>query len=481
MGANVFVALCLIVSVTAYGYVRWRYDQISSLRLPSLAPLRAGAPGTSGGPPETVLIVGSDIRSNTSKGAVQAFGSPTDIGGQRSDTMMLLRVDPQTGAATLLSIPRDLWVSIPGTKHKDRINATFDVGPDLLIRAIHDDLQIDVNHYIEVDFDSFRGIVNAIGGVKVWFPTPARDSYSGLNITTAGCATLNGDVALAYVRARHYQYYADGYWHLEAESDLARIRRQQDFVKRVMRKTLNSGVDNPASLNRVIGAVVNNLTVDSGLKQHPADLARLTKELRVLGADALTTMTVPTTPAVIGGGDVLLAQEPEATETIARFEGLAPIPGAVPTTAPSATTVVPPSSILPAQVRVRVLNGSGVTHQASDASHALAADGFVVTYAGAADNYAYAATTIRYAPDAQDKAQLLSSYVVGGAQLQPDPTLPGTDVVLVTGANYAGFTPAHGPTGAAATPSTTGPTTTTTTQPPPEPGDQTNPAPASCQ
>jgi hypothetical protein len=231
----------------------------------------------------------------------------------------------------------------------------------------------------------------------------------------------------------------------------------------------------------VIGAVVNNLTVDSGLKQHPADLTRLAKELRVLGADALTTMTIPTTPTVIGGGDVLLTNEPDASQTIDRFEGRAPIPATVPTTVPTSAPIQPPANLLPAQVSLQVLNGSGVTHQATDASRSLMADGFVVTYAGAADSYRYAATMIRYAPGAQDKAQLLASYVVGGAQLEVDPTLRAAEVVLVTGANYAGVTTQPTPGVSTVTPSTTAPTTTTTTQPPPVPGDQASPAPPTCR
>jgi LCP family protein required for cell wall assembly len=484
IGANILTAMCLLAAATFYGYVKWRYDQISSVDLPSLSPVRPAPAGAIGGPAETVLIVGSDVRAGRTPAEIKAFGSSSAVGGQRSDTIMLLRVDPSGQNASLLSVPRDLWVSIPGTNRRDRINATFDTGPDLLIRAVQQDLHVEINHYIEVDFASFRSIVNAIGGVNVWFPTAARDSFSGLNIAGAGCYRLNGDTALAYVRARHYQFFDHGHWNIEPESDLARIRRQQDFVRRVMRKTLNSSVDNPTQINAVVGAVVNNLTVDSALKAHPSELVRLARALRVLGADALHTATVPTVGTVIGGGDVLLLKQPEADQTLSAFANPAPATPAAPSTPAASTTTAPPVSVSPSSVRVRVLNGSGATGQATSASRALSALGFTVTGAGAADNYRYPTSVVRYPAGQEAAAQLLAGHIGGGATTQVDATLASDGpLVLVTGASYNGVTGA-GATGGPVTATVSTPTTsatTSTTQPPPLPGEAVNPVPATCR
>ena len=478
------------------------------MNLPSLSPVRPAPTGAVGGPAETILIVGSDVRAQATPAEIKAFGSPNAVGGQRSDTIMLLRVDPSGGGASLLSIPRDLFVAIPGTHRRDRINSTFDAGPDLLIQAIQNDLHIEVNHYIEVDFASFRGIVNAVGGVKVWFPTPARDAYSGLNITTPGCYSLSGDMALAYVRARHYQFFEHGFWNIEPESDLARIRRQQDFVRRVMRKTLNSSVDKPTQLNGVVGAVVNNLTVDSALKAHPSELVRLTKALRVFGADALHTATLPTVGTVIGGGDVLLAKQPDADQAIQNFTSPPVAAPASPASVPSTVTTAPATSVSPSSVRVRVLNGSGVTGQASAASRALRTAGFTVTSTGTADSYHYATTLIRYAPGQEGAATLLADAIVGGAQTRADTSLSGAPLVLITGTTYGGVSSPNarlsnaplpggslpngslpngslpgGSTGTAGAQTTPAPTATarTTTVPPVTPGSTTNPAPPSCR
>ena len=90
----------------------------------------------------------------------------------------------------MLSIPRDLWGNIPG-QGQNRINSAFDTGANLLVQTIQADLGIPVNHYVEVNFDTFRDISNAVGGVNFYFPTPAKDAYSLLNITQAGLRTAS--------------------------------------------------------------------------------------------------------------------------------------------------------------------------------------------------------------------------------------------------------------------------------------------------
>jgi LCP family protein required for cell wall assembly len=466
------VAVSLIATVTAYGYVRFRLDQIKGVNLPSLSPVSAAGSGAAG-PPETILIVGSDTRSGQSKTDAKAFGSAAAVAGQRSDTIMLLRVDPQSNRAAILSIPRDLYVTIPGTQRKDRINTTFDTGPDLLVEAIHEDLGIEVNHYVEVDFDSFRGVVNAISGVKVYFPTPARDSYSGLNITAPGCYNLNGDMALAYVRARHYEYYEHGRWQFEAESDLARIRRQQDFVRKVIKKSVNSGLTDPGRINGVVGAVVNNLTVDNALKNNRGDMLRIIKQFKRMGGDGIYTATVPNTAAVIGGGDVLLVKQPDTFAAVGTFLQGGPLPPSATPVQTGGPTTTGPSlpAINPTDVHVRVLNGSGISGQAGAASRALSGAEFSVIGAGSADSFHYRESVISYADGQQDKANFLATYVVGGATVESDPSLHGTDVTLVTGSGYGGIA---APIVSGTVPTIAGtipqPSTTTTAPPPAIPG-----------
>ena len=155
------------------------------------------------------LIVGSDSRdcidpASPYAGAFLTEGS--DI-GDRSDTIMVLRVDPDESQAAILSFPRDLWVRIGSTNRKSRINSAFDKeDPGRLVETIEENFSIPVDHYIEVDFCAFKYLVDAVGGVKIPFEYATRDRYTGLDITEPGCYTMTGDAALAYVRSRHYQY-----------------------------------------------------------------------------------------------------------------------------------------------------------------------------------------------------------------------------------------------------------------------------------
>ncbi len=111
---------------------------------------------------------------------------------------------------SILSIPRDLFVPNARTGGANKIDAALFQGPDQLIAAIEDDFGIPIQHFVELNFDSFINVVQALGGIKMYFPEPVYDAYSGLNIQTTGCLSLNGTQALQVVRARHVQYKGPG-------------------------------------------------------------------------------------------------------------------------------------------------------------------------------------------------------------------------------------------------------------------------------
>src|SRR5688500_13505794 len=159
-----------------------------------------------------VLLVGSDSRKNISKAEAKAFGSEKQVGGERSDTIIVLHVDPKAEKAAILSIPRDLYVPIAGTSRSAKINSAFEGGPERLIATIRTSLGVEIAHYVQVDFIGFGGIVDAIDGVKVSFSRRARARQTGLNIPQAGCVELDGNKAVQYVRSREYQYYESGKW-----------------------------------------------------------------------------------------------------------------------------------------------------------------------------------------------------------------------------------------------------------------------------
>jgi polyisoprenyl-teichoic acid--peptidoglycan teichoic acid transferase len=439
VGANVVVAVLLIAAGSVYGYANWRFAQIKKILIPTIIThAKSELPGA----PFTVLVVGSDSRAALAAGQPQ-FGDKNSVAGQRSDTIILVHVDPKNTRASILSVPRDLWVQIPGKPFKQRINTTFDAGPDLLVQAIEQDLNIPIDHYVEVNFDSFRQVVNAVGGVKEYFPTRARDILAGLTIPNAGCYRLTGDQALAFVRARHYEYYANGRWHSEAESDLARIKRQQNFIRKMVAKAQSTGLTDPIRLNGIVSGITTNLKVDTRFTQ--SQLLSLAKRFRSINPSNLPSNTLPTTPTVVQGNDVLLLKQPDAQQAIAQFLGQVPTAPATGASGPA------PTNVKPTDVKVSVRNGSGRAREASTVATSLRRAGFNVTTFGDADNHGYATTVVRFAPGAQDKAQYLASLVQGGAQLQPDATIYGADVVLITGQSYAGLRASPAPAGTATT------------------------------
>jgi polyisoprenyl-teichoic acid--peptidoglycan teichoic acid transferase len=160
------------------------------------------------GAPMHVLVVGSDSRAAVTN-EPDEFGTPQMVTGQRSDTIMVVRVDPDEDRAAVLSVPRDLWVPI-ASGGVNRINTAFEKGPDVLVRTVSDALGIPIHHYVEIDFAGFRDIVSAVGGVGVFFPTPARDLVTGLQVDRGGCVELDGGRALAYVRSRNYEALVGG-------------------------------------------------------------------------------------------------------------------------------------------------------------------------------------------------------------------------------------------------------------------------------
>lgn len=448
IGLNIFVALCLVGAAASYGYFKYRFGQVPRISIPGLRNDGDDDPGE----PMNVLLVGSDSRKNIAKGETKAFGTEKQVGGERSDTIIVLHVDPRSEKASVLSIPRDLFVPIAGTNRSDRINSAFEGGPEQLIATIKDALGIQIDHYAEVDFNGFRGIVNAIDGVTVYFPAPARDSNTGLNVAKAGCVSLDGDRALQYVRSRNYQYFESGKWRIDGTADLGRIERQQDFIRRVMHKAVRVG-RNPATLNALIGNAVKNVTLDDTFS--PKDILRLANRFRSLEPDKVEMMSIPTFATRVGGASVLKMKQPDADEVLARFRGELP-PEGTPTSIPD---------ILPGTVRVRVLNGSGADGQAGDAATKLKDEGFQISGSpGDADTSRYIKSVVKYPPGQVEKARLLQAYVSGSTTLQQDRT--ARDLVLITGAEFTGI---RNPTAAPAGTTTTAPArngATTTTAPP---------------
>lgn len=203
------------------------------------------------------LLVGTDARPD-----IDTNGPGS--GGNRADTMLVLRTGD--GPARLMSIPRDLRVSLP-SKGGDtgRINSAYNDGPVALIRTVQESVGIPIDRYVEIDFVSFAGLVDALGGVTIHFDHPAIDTHSGLNVTESGDVRLDGTQALAYVRSRFYQDVIDGEVQpTDGLADLSRIERQQTFLRAVLSEAGSSR--NPFHLARIAESLTDGLRVDNHME-----------------------------------------------------------------------------------------------------------------------------------------------------------------------------------------------------------------------
>ncbi len=330
---------------------------------------------------------------------------------------MVVRVDPDETQASVLSLPRDLWVPVQPSGRKARINSAYQHGEQALIDTIEENFGIAINHYLEIDFVGFERLVDAVDGIPLWFDSPVRDTHTGLSIKNTGCQVLDGETARKFARSRYLQYKGkDGKWHGDPTADFGRITRQQIFIRRAIDKAVAQGLGNPVTLNRLVSAGVDNLRLDKALDA--GDLLSLGKQFKSFDSKDLITYSIPTTSYRTGGGaDVQLANNKQAEPILNIFRGL------------------PPGSISPAAVDVDVLNGSEIQGQAADAAGALRQVGFSVSDV---DDYPQPVgrTTVIYAPGGYDAARTVARHITGGAALVEDDDVDDGAVVLVIGKDF---------------------------------------------
>jgi LCP family protein required for cell wall assembly len=260
------------------------------------------------------LIVGSDSRANLPPD----LGSFGDFPGARADVIMLAQV--AGNRRQLLSIPRDLKVDVPG-EGTEKINAAYSLGgANLITETVALTTGIRANHYLEIDFAGFAAIVDALGGIELDFPFPARDLNSGLLVEVAGTHTVNGAAALAYARSRQYEELRDGEWMGESVAgDLARTGRQRHVLLQIMRRA-----SCPTGLLRsplVMLAAASHLKSDSGTTVF--DLAELGWGMAT--SSETDSATLPVQISNEGGVSYVVAVPP-SEEVLTAFLNRQPLP-----------------------------------------------------------------------------------------------------------------------------------------------------------
>jgi LCP family protein required for cell wall assembly len=373
------------------------------------------------------VLLGSDTRSFVNNATQRsAFGdASTSSGPGNSDTLMVIHVEPSAKRTLIVSFPRDLWVDIAG-HGMAKINAAYNYGPQTVVDTFKQDFNVDINHYIELDFESFREIVDAIGHVPIYFPYPAKDEKTGLHFFVGGCLPLNGTEALEYARSRYLQYYnplTRRWFSPDPIPDIGRIARQQEFIRKLAGIAVHESLSNPFTANAVANNVLKYLTVDQGLsKQDIFSLIDVFRTVDVNDTSHLDFETLPWHggPNQAGGQQVLYVDNAAAAPLLNRLRDFT-------------GSVLPAPS--PAGVRVRVVNRSGRAGVGQATLRDLERLGFGA--AGASDDLSHRAaqTEVRYA--GQDtRASLVLQYLGPTARLVADPRLPSGAVEIVLGTDF---------------------------------------------
>jgi LCP family protein required for cell wall assembly len=210
-----------------------------------------------------ILLLGSDSRVSAGDPAQWATGA------QRTDAIMLLHLPANRKGAYLMSIPRDSWVKVPG-HGTTKINAAFSWGgPTLMVQTVEQLTGVRINHLAIVDFDGFKQITDALGGVTITVPKTVSSSQGTIK---AGTYTMDGETALTYVRQR---YNLPG-------GDFDRVKRQQNWIRAVMVKLMSQGtLTNPLKLNEAMNGLTKALSIDDAFTTNEMrDLALSSRNLR---------------------------------------------------------------------------------------------------------------------------------------------------------------------------------------------------------
>lgn len=328
VGFNLVLAVSTIMAGSGLLWANWKLGtrQVVAIDLPN----RDGSVNLPEGDlsAKNYLVTGSDNNTCIDPNSPYAggFGDRTSF-GERSDSIMVIRVEPRTETAAVLSFPRDLWVTQAGSTRKNRINANFNKkDPNRLIRTIALNFGIPIDHYVNIDFCTFKDVVDAVGGVRVPFKFKARDKRTGFQVLRARvCATLAGDHALAYIRSRRFEFYDPvvGRWTRDGTSDWGRISRQQDFIKRMTRKSLDKARTNPKVASDIMNAALDNVITDDRIT--PIMMLQLAQAMKNYDASTMGSYTMPGTGQLIDEMAVIIPdlESDTSKKILALFQGKA--------------------------------------------------------------------------------------------------------------------------------------------------------------
>jgi len=315
-------ATCAAAIVLPAAFAFYEYHRLEDVRRISVRGIGDGQPDTtttaSTSPAQASASTVVDSVPRTLSSATTFLiiavdsNEPEGILGSRTDTIMLLTIDPDREQMRMLSIPRDLWVSAPGSNSYNRINSFASTGnPAELVATIEALFDVSIDHLVEVDFIGFKALTDLAGGVSLISDAPLRDTHTGLDLPGGQCVTLAGEQALALVRSRHTEYFDGSRWMTDPRSDFGRIARQQIFL-RALTGGLFDELDDPGSIDDFVSAAIKSLVVDAGLDAR--EMVSTAWTIHGIGLAGLRTATVQASGAVVGGAAVLQASDQQIAD-----------------------------------------------------------------------------------------------------------------------------------------------------------------------
>ena len=354
MGFNVVLAAATVLAGTGLIYANWRLGnrQVVTIDTVNWADQNINLPEGDLSA-KNYLVTGSDNNACISKDSPFYGGfSQREAFGERSDTIMVIRVNPTDNTAAILSFPRDMWIKVAGSNRHARINTTTDKkNPNRVIRTIKENFGISIDHYVNIDFCAFKEVVDALGGVRVPFKYRSQDKRTGFKVLKANsCYMFQGDHALAYVRSRHFKYYdtKKRAWVSDQSSDWGRISRQQDFVKRIAKKALDRAKTNPRVASNILNAALKNVITDDRIT--PLMMLQLGQAMQSFDTNTMGSYTMPGLGQMIDDMAVIVPDFESATsrKILSVFQGRAALGTSKPTaSATTSTTSVPRTTVAP--------------------------------------------------------------------------------------------------------------------------------------
>jgi LCP family protein required for cell wall assembly len=348
-----------------------------------------------------LLVLGSDMREGE-----EGWSS-------RSDTIMLVHIDPDQDYLSILSFPRDLRVDVPGYGF-NKLNYSFAVGgPGLTVKTLEQLTGVDINHYLEVGFDAFRDITDSLGGVYVDVDQRYYNDNPNFELIklAPGYQLLNGDDALDYVRYRH-----------DLNLDFGRMERQQTFLTAMREQAM--GWDLPLKLPGLVSALFSNVTTDLGAN----DIIELAYWAVRMDGERIRRIALTGDASELGGVSYVFVDEQGIADAVTNLLTIPGTGATTPTVGSESSTTTTVAEIDLSGVEVDVLNANGRSGEAAKAGEWLASLGATIVTTGNAGSSAEK-TSVEYPSGMSDEAKRVAA-VVGVESAERSDSLERVTVIL---------------------------------------------------